>query len=170
MLPALVQGVMEIGARDEAARATIGQIHTYPFSRNVVPGKVVVSVDLRHPDEQVLQSMHDDLTALITCLPGNAGPLTSALEEIWQSPVVAFDPVLVASVRSGAERLGYSHCDIVSGAGHDALMVARKAPTAMIFTPCRGGISHNEAEYIEPGQAEAGTNVLLAAVLNYLGN
>ncbi|CUK10186.1 N-carbamoyl-L-amino acid hydrolase [Ruegeria denitrificans] len=170
LVPALVQGILEIGTRDEAARATIGQVHTAPFSRNVVPGKVVVSVDLRHPNEQVLQSMHDDLATLVSELTGEDRKLTSILEEIWHSPVVAFDAGLVTSIRRGAKELGYSYCDIVSGAGHDSLMVARKVPTAMIFTPCRDGISHNESEHIEPHQAEAGANVLLAAVLDYLGS
>lgn len=163
-LPGLVEGILAIGNRDAFSRATIGQIATDPRSRNVVPGKVRLSVDLRHPDEDVLSEMDGELHRLIRELTKENQSLGFDLHLTWHSPVVAFDPGLVRIVRDCADELSLDHQDIVSGAGHDALMVSHKVPTAMIFTPCRGGVSHNEAEHIEPEQAEDGTNVLLAAV------
>lgn len=168
MLPALISGVLEIGTRDTVARATMGQISSFPSSRNVVPKAVTVSVDLRHPDEAVLESMHNALKALVTSLPGSSAQLGAAVQQIWHSPVVTFDKELVCAVTEGAAAHGYRHREIISGAGHDALMVARRAPTSMIFVPCRDGVSHNPAEHIEPYQAEAGANVLLAAALKSL--
>lgn len=168
MLPALIAGVLTIGTRDERARATMGQISSFPSSRNVVPKSVTVSVDLRHPDEAVLENMHNELTALVAAMPGQSSYLGATVEQIWHSPVVTFDPHLVSTVADGAVAQEYRHCEIISGAGHDALMVARRAPTTMIFVPCRDGVSHNPAEHIEPSQAEAGANVLLAATLSNL--
>jgi N-carbamoyl-L-amino-acid hydrolase len=168
LLPDLIAGVMAIGTGDPLARATVGQIGAHPGSRNVVPGRVELSVDLRHPDEAVLTQMHQTLTDLVAGLTHPDSGLSAALNQVWHSPVVAFDPGLVSAIRQGAIALGLSHRDIVSGAGHDALMVARRAPTAMIFTPCRDGISHNEAEHIEPHQAAAGAHVLLEAVLRLI--
>ena len=164
MLPALIQGILDIGNRDEVSRATIGQLKASPGSRNVVPGEVHLTVDFRHPDEEVLTSMHEDLGGLISGLRSEHQKLTVEQYLTWHSPVVAFDQGLVSAVKESTEQLGLSHQYIVSGAGHDALMVAQKVPTAMIFTPCRDGISHNEAEHIEPQQAEDGANVLLATV------
>lgn len=168
VLPALVQGIMQIGTCDPDAHATIGQIRTFPGSRNVVPNSVFLSVDLRHPNEKTLLEMHNALTTLVADLPAADTELTVGITQIWHSPVVAFDQQLVRAVRAAAEAFGYRHDDIVSGAGHDALMVSRRVPTAMIFVPCRDGISHNEAEHITPEQAEAGANVLLGAILDYL--
>jgi len=168
LLPGLIAGVMAIGTGDPLARATIGQIGAQPGSRNVVPGWVELSVDLRHPDEAVLTRMHQALNDLVGGLARPNSGISATLTQVWHSPVVSFDPGLVRAIRQGAIAQGLSHRDIVSGAGHDALMVARRVPTAMIFTPCRDGISHNEAEHIEPHQAAAGANVLLEAVLHLL--
>lgn len=88
-----------------------------------------------------------------------------SIEAIGHFDPVTFDPVLVGRVRSAAERLGYSHMDIISGAGHDACWTARVAPSTMIFCPCVAGLSHNEAEEISPEWAKAGCDVLLHAVL-----
>ena len=158
----VLKELQKIGTRDPQARATVGQIKTAPFSRNVVPGLIQISVDLRHPEERVLTEMCEDLSAVVTNDPDYT------LTQIWHSPVVEFDAALVTAVREGAEEFGYSHEDVISGAGHDALMIARKAPAAMIFVPCRGGISHNPAERIDAHQAEAGANVLISAVMKYL--
>ena len=87
------------------------------------------------------------------------------MEDFWYSPATPFDPALVGRVRDAAQRLGYSHMDMPTGIGHDAVYVARRVPTTMIFCPCHGGISHNEAESITPEWAEAGMRVLADAVL-----
>lgn len=168
MLAKLIEGLQKIGLHDEYARSTIGQIRSFPGSRNVVPGRIEISVDLRHPDEGIITKMDASLKALIEELGSSDGPISARFECIWHSPVVKFDDGLINAVRMGAQTHGYSHRDIVSGAGHDALMVAQQAPTAMIFIPCRDGISHNEAEHIEAEQAVAGANTLLAAALNWL--
>ncbi|MEY8828234.1 Zn-dependent hydrolase [Sedimentitalea sp. XS_ASV28] len=168
-LPALLQGVRDIGTIDTHARATIGQLNASPGSRNVVPGEVSLTVDLRHPNEDTLTEMHSSLEALLERLQRDLAELDIRSNLIWHSPVVAFDPTLIDAVRKGVAGHGYSHLDLVSGAGHDALMVARKVPTTMIFIPCRDGLSHNEAEHTEPYQVEAGANVLLSAACNILG-
>ncbi len=167
-VPELVEGILTIGRRDADARATIGCFNALPASRNVIPGTLKITVDLRHPSEAELTDMDAVLGALLEDLRAKHPGLGFELVQIWHSPVMEFDRRLVSAIRSGAESRGYSHRDIVSGAGHDALMVALRAPTAMIFTPCRDGISHNEAEHIEPEQAAAGADVLLGAVLDFL--
>jgi N-carbamoyl-L-amino-acid hydrolase len=91
--------------------------------------------------------------------------LEAAVEEFWHFPPTPFDPELVGRVRSAAQAQGYPHQDIISGAGHDAVYMARIAPSAMIFVPCVGGISHNEIEDAKPDDLTAGCNVLLNAVL-----
>jgi N-carbamoyl-L-amino-acid hydrolase len=115
--------------------------------------------------------MDETLTDMDTALRGGVEGicqeigLTSEMKQIFYYPPVAFDPACVAAVRAAAEHFGYSHRDIVSGAGHDASYIARVAPTAMIFTPCVDGVSHNESEDIKPEWATAGANVLMRAVL-----
>jgi len=131
-----------------------------------VPGEVFLCVDLRHPDGRVLNSMESDFTATLTDVCGPLG-LAIEMQKIWDQPEVRFHPDCVASVRRAAKLAGFSARDIVSGAGHDAAYVSRVAPTAMIFVPCRGGISHNEAEFSSKEQCAAGAQVLLQAVLDY---
>jgi N-carbamoyl-L-amino-acid hydrolase len=155
-------------ARDHApfAVGTVGMIENKPNSRNVVPGEVFFTVDFRHPEESVLDAMEADLrAALAEILP----PLQLAYKEarIWQSTPVKFALDLIECVRIGAERAGFRHRDIISGAGHDSVYVSRVAPTTMIFVPCRGGISHNEAESTSFDECAAGAQVLLNAVLEY---
>ena len=144
----------------------MGRIENRPNSPNVVPGEVFFMVDLRHPDGAALNSMESDFRAALdrTCDPLG---LTFAEQRIWEQPVVRFHPDCVGAVRRGAELSGYSARDIVSGAGHDAAYVSRVAPAAMIFVPCRGGISHNEAEFSSKEQCAKGAQVLLQAVLDY---
>ena len=148
------------------AVATVGSMHVRPNSPNVVPGKVFLTVDLRHPETPILEAMEEAATAALAevCEPL---VLTVAATKVWDQPPVVFDPECVAAVQSAAEASGYKVRDMVSGAGHDAAYVARVAPTAMIFVPCRGGISHNEAEYSSKEQCAAGAQVLLQAVLDY---
>jgi N-carbamoyl-L-amino-acid hydrolase len=148
------------------AVATVGSMQVKPNSPNVVPGEVFLTVDLRHPEAATLEVME---TALTAALDGATTPLglTLAKKKIWDQPPVIFDARCVAAVRGAAEAGGYKVRDMVSGAGHDAAYVARVAPTAMIFVPCRGGISHNEAEFTSKEQCAAGAQVLLQAVLDY---
>jgi N-carbamoyl-L-amino-acid hydrolase len=109
--------------------------------------------------------MNEELRAGCDAIVESQG-LTMAFEQIWYSPPVPFNPSCVASVRQAAVDLGYSHCDIVSGAGHDACYISRVAPTAMVFVPCKDGISHNELEDAKQEHLTAGCNVLFQAVLN----
>lgn len=151
-------------AHQPAGRGTVGLMQIRPNSRNVVPGEVGMSVDLRHADKARLDAMEADLRKACSRLEESAG-VGVDMKCVTDYPPLAFDAGLVASVRKLTRRLGYSHMDIVSGAGHDACYVARVAPTAMIFVPCESGISHNEIENAEPAHLEAGANVLLRAVL-----
>jgi beta-ureidopropionase / N-carbamoyl-L-amino-acid hydrolase len=148
------------------AVATVGSLFVKPNSPNVVPGEVFLTIDIRHPEAKLLQSMETALTAALGDVTGPLG-LTMAATKIWDQPPVHFDAQCVASVRHGAEVSGFSSRDMVSGAGHDAAYVAGVAPTAMIFVPCRGGISHNEVEFASKEQCAAGAQVLLQAVLDY---
>ena len=147
------------------ARATFGDIRAEPGARNTVPERVVLSVDLRHPQQEVLDLMDSAFRAMVdvTCAPLG---LKGTVRDEWNSPSVSFDAGCVSSVRTAVEMLGYSHMEMFSGAGHDSVYVARVAPTSMIFVPCEGGLSHNEAENALPADLEAGCNVLLHAVLN----
>jgi N-carbamoyl-L-amino-acid hydrolase len=151
-------------ARGEDGRGTVGQLHVLPNSRNVVPGEVRFSVEFRHPD-------YAEIERLAAQFPREAGFLARdcgtplELTELFRLPAQPFDPGCVDLVRQAAKRLGLPAREIVSGAGHDAVYVARSVPTAMIFTPCKDGLSHNEAESIEPEEAEAGAQVLFEAVL-----
>jgi N-carbamoyl-L-amino-acid hydrolase len=148
------------------AVATVGSMQVKPNSPNVVPGEVSLTVDLRHPEASVLEAMEAGLAAALgeVCDPL---ALSFASTRIWDQPPVVFDAECVAAVRRAAQASGYKVRDMVSGAGHDAAYVARVAPTAMIFVPCRGGISHNEAEFTSKEQCAAGAQALLQAVLDY---
>lgn len=145
-------------------RGTVGWIENYPNSRNVIPGQVRFGVDLRAPDETTLSGMDAALRAACARAATDAH-LTIDVEQVVYFPAQAFDATLVASVRQASESLGLSWMPAVSGAGHDAVYVARVAPTAMIFVPCKDGISHNEIESAEQTHLEAGCNVLLRAML-----
>lgn len=146
------------------AVATTGMLTPYPGSRNVIPGEVFLTCEFRHPEEAVLTAMEAALRDGIAAIC-EAARLEPDIKRVFVYPPVPFDEACVDAVRRAAERGGFSHRDMVSGAGHDACYIARVAPTAMIFTPCVDGISHNEAEEISPAWASAGTQVLLHAVL-----
>ncbi|SFD51197.1 N-carbamoyl-L-amino-acid hydrolase [Sulfitobacter brevis] len=141
-----------------------GHIDVYPNSRNVIPGKVVFTVDFRSPDLAVIEDMEARLRVEGQRIADEMG-LEVAFEKVGGFDPVAFDESCVAAVRSAAERLGYSHMDLISGAGHDACWINRVAPTAMIMCPCVGGLSHNEAEEISREWAQAGADVLMHAVV-----
>ena len=145
-------------------RATFGDIKAEPGSRNTVPERLIVNVDLRHPDPAVLDEM-DRLFRTFVAKACEAKKLQGRVEELWHMPVTEFDPNCVDAVRRATAELGYSSMEMVSGAGHDALYVAKVAPTSMIFVPCKNGVSHNEAEDVKSEDLEAGCNVLLHAML-----
>jgi N-carbamoyl-L-amino-acid hydrolase len=150
------------------AVGAIGHVDVYPNSRNVIPGKVVFTVDIRTPDLGKLDAMKAEVERAAYAVAVELG-LGIEIEDVGHFDPVTFDADLVGVVRAAAERLGYSHMDIISGAGHDACWINRLAPTVMIMCPCVGGLSHNEAEEISPEWAAAGTDVMLHAVLNVAG-
>ncbi len=161
----IVTEVNRIGLENQPyACATVGLMQVTPNSRNVIPGSVFFAVDFRHPNDEILSKMDAELRQVADAIAKDIG-LEMEFEEIWYSPPVAFNEDCVSAVRTAAESSGIPHMDIVSGAGHDACYVARVAPTAMIFTPCLNGISHNEIESAEPDDLEAGCNVLLQAMI-----
>ena len=149
------------------AVGTVGLIENRPNSRNVIPGEVFFTVDFRHPDEKVLDAMETELrAALAEVLP----PLHLGLPRSSGSGMrrrSQFAPELIDCVRIGAAKAGFTSRDMISGAGHDAAYIARVAPTTMIFVPCAGGISHNEAESTSFDECAAGAQVLLNAVLEF---
>lgn len=161
----MIEAIHQAGMNNLPGVASVGLIENRPNSRNVVPGEVFFTVDLRHPDEKVLDRMEAEYQA---ALPRIAAELGLEVEEkrIWISPAVKFAPNLIECVREGAKQAGYSMREMASGAGHDAAYIARVAPTTMIFVPCLGGISHNEAESSTQEECGAGTQVLLNAVLS----
>jgi len=150
--------------RGEDGRGTVGQLQVLPNSRNVIPGEVRFSVEFRHPDEAEVDRLDAQFPREAGFLARDCG-VALELTKLFRIPAQPFDPGCVDLVRQGAAKLGYAARDIVSGAGHDAVYVARHVPTAMIFTPCKDGLSHNEAESIQPEEAEAGCQVLFEAVL-----
>jgi N-carbamoyl-L-amino-acid hydrolase len=161
----MIDAVNRIGhAHAPYACATVGFVQVSPNSRNTIPGRVVFTVDFRHPDDEVLTAMDRELREACAAAAATQS-LETAVEEFWYFPPTPFEPLLVGAVREAAAAQGYPHQDIVSGAGHDAVYMARVAPTAMIFVPCVGGISHNEIEDAKPDDLTAGCNVLLNALL-----
>jgi N-carbamoyl-L-amino-acid hydrolase len=146
------------------AVGAIGQCDVYPNSRNVIPGKVVFTIDFRSPDQDKLDGMKARLEAEAVPIIEELG-LKMEIEAVGHFDPVTFDPTCVKAVRDAADRLGYSHIDIISGAGHDACWINRLTPTAMVMCPCVDGLSHNEAEEISPEWAAAGTDVLFHAVV-----
>ena len=151
-------------ARGEDGRGTVGQLLVSPNSRNVIPGEVRFAVEFRHPDDAELDRLQAQFPREAGFLARDCG-VRLELTQLFKIPAQPFDPACVDLVRQASARLGFSAREIVSGAGHDAVYVARHVPTAMIFTPCKDGLSHNEAESIEPEEAAAGCQVLFEAVL-----
>jgi beta-ureidopropionase / N-carbamoyl-L-amino-acid hydrolase len=162
LLPALYAATAQRG-RD--ARLTVGFIETLPGSPNTVPGRLRFTVDIRHPDAQQYLSLREEVNRLTQAALGRHA-LTGAIRCVWEAPGVSFDPTSVAAIRSAAAALGFNSLEMVSGAGHDSCNVSAVVPTAMVFVPCAGGLSHNEAESALPGDLEAGANVLLHAMLS----
>ena len=160
----MIDAINSVGMDHLPGVASVGLIENRPNSRNVVPGEVFFTVDLRHPDETVLDKMEQAYRVVVTKI---AGDLNVTIDEkrIWNSPAVKFAPDLIDCVRQGVAQAGFKSRDMASGAGHDAAYIARVAPTTMIFVPCLGGISHNEEESTTFEECAAGAQVLLNAVL-----
>jgi N-carbamoyl-L-amino-acid hydrolase len=151
-------------AHAPTAVGTVGRVEVEPNSINVIPGMVRMTVDLRHHDDAVLQDMETSLHASIEEIALD-GKVEIALKKVQDLAAVKFHPDCVAAVRAGADALGLAHRDIISGAGHDACHMSRITPTAMIFVPCKDGLSHNEAESATIEHCAAGAQVLLEAAL-----
>ncbi|MDJ0387304.1 Zn-dependent hydrolase [Roseomonas sp. E05] len=165
----LVQAVEEIAlAAGGDGRATVGRLTVAPDSRNVVPSRVWFSVDLRHGDPKALARMGEALEARAESLAAERD-VEIAVERFWEFPLTPFDPKLIEALRQAAQGRNLPWRTMPTGIGHDAVYLARRVPTAMIFCPCEGGISHNEAESITPEWAEAGLVVLADAVLATAG-
>ena len=141
-----------------------GHIDVFPNSRNVIPGKVVFTIDFRSPELCVIENMENRLREGAEEICNEMGLLIE-FEKVGGFDPVKFDETCVNAVRSAAERLGYFYRDIISGAGHDACWINQIAPTAMIMCPCVGGLSHNEAEEISKEWSTAGAEVLFHAVV-----
>nr|WP_026381834.1 Zn-dependent hydrolase [Afifella pfennigii] len=146
------------------AVGAIGHCEVYPNSRNIIPGKVVFTVDQRSPDKAVMDAMEEKLQQGARRIAEEIG-LQIEMQRVGHFDPVTFDEACVTAVRNAAERLGYSHRNLISGAGHDACWINRVAPTAMVMCPCVDGLSHNEDEEISKEWAEAGANVLFHAVV-----
>lgn len=146
------------------SRVTFGDISANPGSRNTVPESVTITMDLRHPDQNVLDEIDQKMRTIVAEECAKKG-LEYVIHDEWKSPAVVFNEACVKAVTQATELLGYSAKNMVSGAGHDSVYVSRIAPTSMIFVPCDNGISHNEAENISSSQAVEGCNVLLHAML-----
>ncbi|EJM73904.1 amidase, hydantoinase/carbamoylase family [Pseudomonas sp. GM49] len=158
--------VLESIARDFAPKGlvTVGQLEIAKSSRNTIPGRINFTVDLRHHEDQQIAAMEQAVYERLQIVADKRG-LSLAISRHWLSPATPFDADCVAAVRSAVQLLGYPHQDIVSGAGHDAIHLAGHCPTTMVFIPCVGGLSHNEAEDALPDDVRMGCDVLLNAVL-----
>ena len=150
------------------AVGAVGHCDVHPNSRNIIPGKVVFTIDFRAPEQEIIDDMESRMRKGAEKICEDLG-LTMEIEQAGKFDPVKFDDDCVAAVRNAAVRLGYSHRDLVSGAGHDACWINRVAPTAMVMCPCVDGLSHNEAEEITKDWAKASTDVLFHAVVETAG-
>ncbi|MDR7270155.1 N-carbamoyl-L-amino-acid hydrolase [Pelomonas saccharophila] len=146
-------------------RGTVGMVQVHPNSRNVIPGRVKFSIDLRNATDALCEAMDADIRAVAAKLSADSG-LPIEITPVSAYPAQPFHADCIAAVQKAADALGYSNMRAVSGAGHDAVYMARLAPAGMIFIPCKDGISHNEIEDAKPEHIEAGCNVLLQAMLS----
>ncbi len=149
---------------DSRARMTIGTFDVSPSSYSTIPGHTRLSIDMRHPDSKILDEMEDSIKAKIKEVSTNWS-LTVTVDERLRNAPVKFDKDIINEIESVANELGYGNQMMASGAGHDAMNIAKITPTAMIFVPCKNGISHNESEFASPEQLATGTNVLLHTML-----
>ena len=162
----VMQEVVAIAERyPPYGRGTVGMVQVLPNSRNVIPGQVKFSIDFRNVSDDFLQKMTQELHDMLARTREATG-LSIELTEVSHFAPCPFHPTCVDAVRDAVAALGYSTMDVVSGAGHDAIYVARRAPAGMIFVPCKDGVSHNEIEDADPLHLAAGANVLLQAMLS----
>ena len=166
LLPALYAATERCGPD---ARFTVGFIETLPGSPNTVPGRLRFTVDIRHPDIETYWALREEVDRLVHAAL-RAHALEGAIRCLWEAPGVRFDAACVEAVRGAAAALGYSSLEMTSGAGHDSCNVSAVVPTAMVFVPCAGGLSHNEAESAAPADLTAGANVLLHAIVSMAEN
>ena len=165
LMQEVVAGALRHGPH---GRGTVGMVQVHPNSRNVIPGQVRFSIDVRNSTDALVDLQVQDIQTLAARLQAQTG-LDIRIEQVSAYPAQAFDAGCVQAITAAAQRLGYSHMPVVSGAGHDAIYAARLAPAGMIFIPCRDGISHNEIEDAQPGHLQAGCNVLLQVMLERAG-
>ncbi len=165
ILPALYAAAEEHGPD---TRLTFGALHALPGAVNTVPGAVRLGIDLRHPDAGSHASMESAIRAAVERHCAELD-IPAEVERPWAAEGITFDDEVVAALRRSCETCGYEHLDLGSGAGHDAMAIASVAPAAMVFVRCKDGISHNPAEWCEPTDLTAGTNVLLHAALELAG-
>lgn len=165
----LMKEVVDAALRHKPhGRGTVGMVHVHPNSRNVIPGRVKFSIDLRNSTDALVDQMADEVKAFAAKLSAETG-LEIKIEQVSSYPAQAFHSDCIDAVARAAKTLGYSNMPAVSGAGHDAVYMARLAPSGMIFIPCKDGISHNEIEDAKPEHITAGCNVLLHAMLERAG-
>ncbi len=165
----LMQEIVAAALRHKPhGRGTVGMVQVFPNSRNVIPGQVKFSIDLRNATDALVDTMADEVKAFAAKLSQDSG-LPIEIQQVSGYPAQAFHPDCVDAVGRAAAKLGYSNMPAVSGAGHDAVYMAQLAPAGMIFIPCKDGISHNEIEDAKPEHITAGCNVLLHAMLERAG-
>jgi beta-ureidopropionase / N-carbamoyl-L-amino-acid hydrolase len=153
---------------DHATRLTIGALSVTPNSGSTIPGAVRFNIDLRHPSAATLSKLATALRQTAAQVARDRAVETT-ISEIMNVPPISFDPDILAVLRASTTTLGLTQQDILSGAGHDAMNIASRIPSAMIFIPCRGGVSHNESEYASPQDVTNGADVLLQALLRRAG-
>ena len=165
----IMQEVVATAMRHQPhGRGTVGMVQVFPNSRNVIPGRVKFSIDLRNATDALVDQMADEVKACAAQLSHKTG-LPIQIELVSSYSAQGFHADCIDAVARAAKKLGYSHMPVVSGAGHDAVYMAKLAPTGMIFIPCKDGISHNEIEDAKPEHLAAGCNVLLHAMLERAG-
>ena len=162
----MIDAVNRVGhAHAPYACATVGFVQVHPNSRNTIPGRVFFTIDFRHPKDETLTMMDKELREECHMIAARSH-VEVEVKEFWYFAPTPFDASCVGAVRDAAAALNYPAMEIISGAGHDAVYMARVAPTGMIFVPCKGGISHNEIEDADPADLEKGCAVLLQAILD----
>jgi N-carbamoyl-L-amino-acid hydrolase len=150
------------------AVGTVGEAVIAAPSRNVIPGEIAFTTDIRSPDAKTLETIDADLRMAIAEIAARRR-VEIGFEAIWRKPPTIFNAKLVDAVEHATKTLGYSHRHITSGAGHDACNLANVVPAAMIFVPCKDGVSHNELEDATQADCTAGANVLMHTVLALAG-
>ncbi|NTE56902.1 Zn-dependent hydrolase [Agrobacterium tumefaciens] len=149
---------------DPAARFTVGRIAVQPGAVNAIPQTAAFTIDLRHPSSERLDEMEEKIRAVVHDAASAQG-CEATIRQIFDMPPANFEAGILSALDRAAQERGFATRRMLSGAFHDALFMNRVAPSAMIFVPCRDGLSHNEAEHVEPEHSVAGCNMLLAAIL-----